>query len=186
MIIRRERQEIQEEGKHKSRITAKDLCIMGIMVAIIEVCKTFLSVLPNIELTTFWIIMFTLFWGRKVAYVVPAFILLEGCIYGFGTWWIMYLYAWPLLVFVTWLFRKQESVWFWSMLSAMFGFSFGLLCSLVYFVIGLSQGDVFAGFTWWVAGIPMDMIHGIGNFVLMLVLYKPIGSLLGRLKKWIL
>ena len=29
-------------------------------------------------------------------------------------------------------------------------------------------------FSWWVAGIPWDITHGIGNFVLMLILYTPI------------
>lgn len=170
--------------KTKGKITVKDLCLMGIMVAIIEVCKVALSVLPNIELTTFWLIMFTLFWGKKVAYVVPAFILIEGCMYGFNTWWFMYLYAWPLLVLITWIFRKQNSAVFWSLVSGAFGLSFGFLCSLVYYVIGFIDGDVFAGFTWWIAGIPMDIVHGIGNFVFMLVLYKPVHSMLERMKKY--
>ena len=75
---------------------------------IIEACKYALSFLPNIELTTFWIIVFTLYFGRKILFVIPAFILLEGSIYGFGLWWFMYLYAWPLLVLLTWIFRKQS------------------------------------------------------------------------------
>lgn len=173
------------EAKTKAGITVKDLCLMGIMVAIIEVCKVTLAALPNIELTSFWLIMFTLFWGRKVAYVVPAFILIEGCMYGFNTWWFMYLYAWPLLVLITHFFRKQDSAIFWSMVSSMFGFAFGFLCSFVYYIIGLVDGDFFAGFTWWIAGIPMDIIHGISNFVLMLVLYKPVRAVLERMRKLI-
>ena len=128
------------------------------------------------------LIMFTLFFGRKVAFVVPVFILIEGCIYGFGSWWIMYLYTWPLLTLIAWIFRKQESVWFWSTLSAVFGLLFGLFCSLPYVVMGAWDGGIkaglYAGFTWWVAGIPWDLVHGISNFVLMLVLYYPIRNIM--------
>ena len=58
------------------------------MVAVIEVSKFALSGLPNIELTSFWLIMFTLFFGWKIVAVVPVFILLEGAIYGMHLWWI--------------------------------------------------------------------------------------------------
>lgn len=162
----------------------KDICLIGIMVAVIEVCKATLTFLPNIELTTFWLIMFTLFFGKKVAFVVPVFILIEGCLYGFGSWWIMYLYTWPLLVLVTWIYRKQESLWFWSVLSAVFGLLFGLFCSIPYYVLGAIdgglRGGLYAGFSWWVAGIPWDLVHGISNFVLMVVLYKPVRVIMKR------
>lgn len=29
-------------------------------------------------------------------------------------------------------------------------------------------------FNWWIAGIPFDIIHGAANFVIMLLLYKPV------------
>lgn len=160
------------------KITIQEIAMIGMMVAVIEVCKAALSFLPNIELTTFWLILFTLFFRKRVLFVVPVFILIEGCIYGFGLWWVMYLYMWPLLVLITLIFRKQESVWFWSILSAFFGLFFGFFCAIPYVVIGAVGGGIanglYAGFTWWVAGIPWDLMHGVGNFVLMLVLYKPV------------
>lgn len=147
-------------------------------MALIEVCKMAMTFLPNIELTSFWLIMFTIFYGWKIVLVVPVFILIEGCIYGFGMWWFMYIYAWPLLVLIVWLFRSRESVWFWSILSGAFGLCFGLMCAIPYVIVGSAGGDIrnglYAGFTWWVAGIPWDITHCIGNFVLMLALYKPV------------
>lgn len=156
------------------------------MIAIIEVCKACLSFLPNIELTTFWIIMFTIYFRKRILAVIPAFILLEGAIYGFGLWWIMYLYIWPLLALIAWIFRKQESWMFWSVLSCLFGLSFGFLCSFPYFVIGFINSGVHAGFvsgfTWWVAGIPWDIVHGVGNFVLMAALFVPINNVMKKFR----
>jgi len=169
----------------KNKLTIKDIALIGMMVAVIEVCKVVLGVIPNVELTTFWLIMFTLYFGWKIVFVVPVFIFIEGFMYGIHLWWIMYLYAWPLLVFVVWIFRKKDDIWLWSFISAGFGLSFGFLCSFPYVVIGASEGGIlnglYAGFTWWVAGIPWDLVHGVANFVLMLVLYKPVRLIMNRL-----
>ena len=89
------------------KIAIKDITLIGMMVAVIEVCQVALAWAPNIELTTFWLIMFTLFFGKEIVFVVPVFILIEGAMYGVHLWWIMYLYAWPLLVLVTRIFREQ-------------------------------------------------------------------------------
>lgn len=164
-------------GKNLKNITY-DIALIGIAIALIEVCKAAMMGLPNIELTSFWIIMFTLFLGRKILLVIPAFVLIEGCMFGFGTWWIMYLYAWPLLVFLTWIFRKQKNVLFWAVLSGLYGLFFGAMCAIPYVVIGSFDGGIrsglYAGFTWWVAGIPFDLLHCAGNFALMLALYHPV------------
>lgn len=165
--------------KHSDKVfSITDIAQIGLMVAVIEVCKIALSGLPNIELTSFWLIMFTIFFGWKIVAVVPVFIILEGFVYGIHLWWIMYLYAWPLLVFVARTFRKNTSALLWAIISGIFGLCFGALCSIPYFFIGLSSGGLSAGlssaFTWWVAGIPYDFIHCAGNFTLMLFLYHPV------------
>lgn len=167
------------------RSAAQDVATVGLMVAVIEVCKLFMQGLPNIEMTSFLIILFTLRFGRLSMYTVPVFILIEGMMYGFGLWWVMYLYAWPLLALITRAFSQVDSAFFWAFISGLFGLLFGLLCAIPYFFIGLPGGGVMGGLrqmlAWWVAGIPYDLIHGAGNFVLMLALYRPISSLLRRI-----
>ena len=123
-------------------------------------------------------ILFTLFWGKRVAYILTAYLLLEGCFYGFGLWWVMYAYLWPLLALLTFLCRRQKSVWFWSLLSGAYGLFFGALCSIPYFLIG---GPSMA-FTWWVAGIPYDLVHCLSNGILCMVLFRPLNHVLNRLK----
>ncbi len=178
---------MQEQRKIKRHVEIRilDLTLMGMMVAVMEVSKLALSFLPNIELVSFWIILFTLFFRWRVLFAIPAFVLVEGLLYGINLWWISYLYAWPLLALAAWLFRRQESVLFWSILSGSFGLLFGMLFAIPYVVIGAAgnglRSGLYAGFTWWVAGIPYDIAHGIGNFVLMLVLYKPVREAMKRL-----
>ena len=167
------------------RCVARDVATVALMVAVIETCKLFMQGLPNIEMTSFLIILFTLRFGRLAAYTVPVFILIEGMIYGFGLWWVMYLYAWPLLSLIARACSCVDSAFFWAVVSGVFGLLFGLLCAIPYFFIGLAGGGIRQGlmqmFSWWVAGIPFDLIHGVSNFFLMLALYRPISSLLRRM-----
>ncbi len=175
----------EKKKNEMGSMTTKDITTMAMMVAIIEACKIAMAHIPNIELTSFWIILFTLYFRKRIVYVIPVFILIEGALFGFGLWWVMYLYSWPLLAFFTWKFQKMDSALSWAILSGIFGLSFGALCSIPYFVIGMVDngigGGIASGFTWWVAGIPFDVLHGIGNFVLMLVLYQPISKALKKL-----
>ena len=108
----------------KPHLTTKDIALIGMMIATIEIAKRALAFLPNVELVTLLVILYTLYFGKRIFAVIPAFILLECTMYGFGLWWLMYLYVWPLLACLTLLFRKQESVWFWSILSGAFGLAF--------------------------------------------------------------
>lgn len=161
-----------------NRLKVKDITLIAMMVAVIEVCKMVLASIPNVELTTFWIIIFTLFFGKKIYLVIVVFTLIEGMVYGVHLWWIMYFYAWPLLAWITLKIKEKPSAWTFTMLSGVFGFLFGFLCSLPYFFIGLTKGSLMNGlqtaFAWWVAGIPFDLIHGVANIVIMSILYNPI------------
>lgn len=173
-----------EKQKKTLSVPVTTIVQAGMMVALIEVCKYVLLALPNVELTTFWIIMFTLFFGYKVWFVIPTFILVEACMFGFQNWVIMYLYMWPSLAILTFLTRKSESVWHWAIMSGAYGLLFGFFCAIPYVVTGWINGGITAGlsagFTWWVAGIPYDLIHGIANFVIMLLLYKPISKVMKK------
>ena len=163
--------------KSNTKITVKDIAITGMMIATIEVAKNALAFIPNVELVSLLVILFTLYFGKKILFVIPAFILLEGCIYGFGLWWIMYLYVWPLLALITYIMRKQDSVWVWAIMSGSFGLAFGALCSIPYIVLSGPK----AAFAWWVSGIPFDILHCVSNFVLCLVLFNPLSKVMRKM-----
>lgn len=168
---------LSTQKRSRGKLAAMDITLIALMVAVIEVCKIALANIPNVELISFWIIMFTIYFGKRIFYAIPVFILIEGAIYGFDLWWIMYLYAWPLLAIVTLLLRKLNTAWDWAFVSGIFGLMFGFLCAIPYIFISGPAGAV----TWWIAGIPFDLIHGTANFVIMLVLYKPMKIVMAKI-----
>lgn len=170
---------LSTQRQSRVKLAAKDITIIALMVAVIEVCKVVLSQIPNVELTSFLIIIFTLYFGKRIFYVIPVFILLEGAMFGFGLWWVMYLYAWPLLAYVTFLLRRMNTAWEWSMVSGFFGLLFGLLCAIPY----IFTSGLYGAFAWWVAGIPWDLVHGISNFAIMMILYQPMKHVMSKVAR---
>lgn len=157
----------------------KDIVVLGMMSAILLVVQVALRSIPNVELASLLIIIYTLVFGPKTIYSIYAFVLLEGMIYGFGTWWYGYLYIWLFLYFAAIILRKLKSPFYWAVISGVFGLSFGALYSIPFFI----KGNFASGFAWWVNGIPYDLIHGPANFIITLVLFKPLYNILNRINK---
>ncbi|MBO6054526.1 MAG: hypothetical protein J6P31_03310 [Oscillospiraceae bacterium] len=159
------------------RSSARTIAICAMMAALLELGKFMLNAVANVEVVTLLILLFSRRFGWKVLPSIAVFVGLEFLFWGFGTWSFCYLYVWPLLAGIGIIFRKQNATLLWALIAGAFGLCFGALCSLTYLVIG---GIHFA-FTWWTAGIPYDLIHCGANFVLTLILWKPLDRLLARL-----
>lgn len=152
-----------------ARNIAKDVAYMGIMVALLWAGKLALSSIPNVEIVTLLFIVYTLYFGKKTYLVSIGFVALEVLQYGLSIWVVMYLYIWPLLIFLTDIFRGRSHMFF-CFLSGAFGLLFGLLCSIPnVFISGLPTAVA-----WWIDGIPYDLIHCVSNFLVCLVAYKPL------------
>ena len=96
-----------------------------------------------------------------------------------GIWWVSYLYIWSILALIVLALRKMDSALLWAVVSGAFGLSFGVLCAIPYLI----SGGLYAAFSYWSAGIPYDILHCAGNFVLTLALYRPLSHLLKRLRR---
>lgn len=143
------------------------------------VCQVALAPLPNVELVSLLVVLFTLALGRYVAYTLAVFVLLEGLIYGFGLWWFSYLYIWAILAAAAYLFRKMESRLGWALLCGFYGLAFGSLTAIPVFVLsGLQTGVAYI-----ISGVPFDLVHGVSNFLLALLLLPALRRLLSRLTK---
>ena len=108
-----------------------DLAFAALLTAILFVQQVALSVLPNVHLCAVLILWYTVSFPRLLPLILPGFLLLEGIFYGFGLWWLSYLYIWPLLALAALLLRKKERpASMWAALAGAFGLSFGFLCAI--------------------------------------------------------
>lgn len=153
-----------------AKVKLREITLFGVLAAVTFGAKVAMAMLPNIEPVSLMVLCFGAVLGWKGLFPVYVYVLAEILFYGLGTWNINYLYIWTVLLAAGICLRRMKNPLGWAMLSGAFGLLFGALCAPVDLFIG---GWGYA-VSKWVSGIPFDIAHGIGNFVIALVLFVPV------------
>ena len=176
----------------------RELVIFAAFAGLMFTTKIAMQVIPNVHLVGMLLATLTLVYGKKALFPLYAFVLLDGMYVGFSTFWMPNLYIWlPLwgtfMVLRHFLWTKSDkqlikdgkfhrflkSPQFKTVVFMFFcglhGLSFGILYApFQAFIFGLSFQGMIA---WIVAGIPFDIIHGLGNFASGILIF-PLAKLL--------
>ena len=165
------------------KLTIREITLFAVLGAMMFALQVVMAPLPNIEPVSLLVMIFAAVFGWKALYPVYVFVVMEILFYGISTWNIYYLYVWAVLAFAAILMRKQTQPLAWALLSAVYGLMFGALCGIVDIFIG---GFGYAAAK-WVSGIPFDLLHCGGNFVIALIMFRPLRTALeklyGRMKR---
>jgi len=148
----------------------KDIIILSLLATLMFVLQVMMSGIPNIEPVSFLLIIYTLVLGKRTLIIVVVFNFLLALVTGMGTWWFGYWIVWPLLVIIVLLLKRiiKENFLGWSIVAGCFGLIFGGLYAISYI---FTVSKTFA-MTYWINGIPYDLIHMVGNYFIMLMLGK--------------
>lgn len=161
----------------EKRLLLCEIALFGVLGGLTFALQVAMSGLPNIEPVSLLVMVFAVVFGKKCLYSVYVYVLLDILLFGIGIWNIYYLYIWAIPAFVAIAFRKNENPLLWAVISGAFGLLFGAFCAPVDIFIG---GFGYAAGK-WVSGIPFDLLHCAGNFVIALVLFVPLRKLLEKL-----
>ena len=161
----------------KSKPRLRELVFFALLGASTFAAKVVMMGLPNIEPVSLMVLLFGAVFGRRALYPIYTYVALEILLYGVNLWSVNYLYVWAILALIGWLLRKTDSAWVWALASGAYGLCFGMLCAPVYVVTG---GWAFA-VSWWIAGIPFDLVHGASNFIIALTLFAPLRKVIQQL-----
>jgi energy-coupling factor transport system substrate-specific component len=168
----------------KLRLAARDIAVLSLCAALMFALKVALMWLPNIHFGALLIIVFTLTFRYKVFYIIYIYVLLEILVIGFHPMWsIGYLYVWSILAGLVLLFSKMESSLGWAVLAGAFGLSFGALMAPPSLLVSVGPERFFEAFLpYWIAGIPFDIAHLVGNFAICLFLFRPVMRIMQNLE----
>ena len=162
------------------KITVRETVIFGMLGALMYASKLIMEVAPNVHLLGVFTIAFTLVYRQKALYPIYTYVLINGFMCGFATWWIPYLYLWAILWGATMLLPrkipKPIRPIVYMVLNACHGFLFGTLYAPAQAIMyGLDFKKMVA---WIVAGLPWDAIHGVSNFFCGLLIVPIVGLLM--------
>jgi energy-coupling factor transport system substrate-specific component len=161
----------------KNKLTVRELCLFSVLGSLTFAAKYAMSSLPNIEPVSLMVMLFAVTFGLKAVFPIYLYVAMEILFFGIGLWNVNYLYIWAVLGFAAYALRSMEHPLGWAVLSGGFGLLFGALCAPVDVAMG---GLSYAGAK-WISGIPFDLAHCAGNFVIALVLFVPMRKLLCKL-----
>ena len=169
--------------KKRTVLTARYVTQVAVMAGLITALKFALSFLPNVEVITVLIAVFSTVWGLK--YSLPAtliFCTVEMAIYGVGSWVPLYYIYWPILsvVFHFALRGKRTPVAMGIALpiGILFSALFGVLSASMetLFVVGVVSPDMLGTFfvSYYLKGLWFDIVHIVSVAISILVLYIPL------------
>ncbi len=158
-------------------MSLRDMVLLAMLAALTFGMKVVMAPLPNIEPVSLMVMLLMVTFGWRGLLGVYVYVGLEILYYGLGIWNVYYLYVWAVLALLALALKKIDSPWIWALLSGLFGLFFGALCVLSDVPVG---GIAFA-VTKWINGIPFDLAHCAGNFVIALLLFRPLRRLMQKL-----
>lgn len=171
-----------------SRInTIKTLVLIGMLAASITGGKLAVAI-PNVEIVTLLIILYTAVFGLKIALpAVMIFVAAETLIYGVGTWVISYYIYWCGLSAVTFAAGKaaKEKFFVYPVIAAVMSVFFGVLTTFVdtLFAAGRTSFGFFEIFSMlYIRGIRFFLLHIISNTLIVGFAFVPLRAILVKLK----
>ena len=167
------------------KLKIREIAVFAMLGAVMCVSKVVMEGLPNIHLLGTFVIAFTLTYRQKALYPIYIYVVVNGLWEGFTPFgWLPETYIWLILWGVIMLLPKNMPKRVAPVVYMVVSALHGLLFDVFY----IPAYVLFADIPWdriWLtllAGIPFNISHTIGNFVLG-TLIIPITTVLRKLDK---
>ena len=174
-------------NRSKKKTVSKSIALVGIMAAAIECGKLALSFIPNVEVVTLFIALFSYVFGLSGILAAFVFVCIEPLIWGFGTWIASYIIYWPAVALVFFFLGslKIRNRFVISFIVALSTFIFGILTSLI--DVGLLSGFLdnfwYRFSIYYARGAVFYIVHIISNTIIFLALFNFLRIKLEEIKK---
>ncbi len=170
--------------KTRSSRKIRDMAIFAMLGALMFASKIVMEILPNIHLLGMLTMIYTIAYRMRALIPIYIYVVINGVYAGFSLWWMPYTYIWTLLWGATMLLPKnmplKAKYVVYPTVCALHGFLYGTLYAPAQaLMFGLDLSGMLA---WIVAGFPFDIIHGVSNIFMGLLVY-PLSQLLTKLDK---
>ena len=168
------------------KLKIKEIAIFGMLGALMYISKIVMDPFPNMHLLGVFTVAFTATYRKKALFPIYIFVFITGVFSGFAIWWIPYLYIWTVLWGAVMLLPKNMpkkiAPIIYIIVCSLHGFLYGVIYAPSQALLfGLDFNGMIA---WIISGFYFDLIHGLSNLCLG-VLIMPIIAALNRTQKLI-
>jgi len=143
------------------------------LISIAVIGRIYLNFIPNVQPLTSIIIITAILMGRSDGVLVAIVSIIVSNLYlGSGIWTFSQIVSFALIAVISGSFSpyqdRKSFIYILAFLGLFAGYFHGLVMSLFEYIL---FGHFWA---YYLAGLPFDTYHAIGNLVISLVLYQPI------------
>lgn len=160
----------------------KQIAFIGVYVAIIIAFQTLLSSINGLELTTLLITTAALLLPLSTSLtIVVVYCLIQGILYGFGDWLVVYIIYWTLIDLVSYFLRSflRKHLILNSIINGAYGFLLGIF----FFFKTLILYDLSSAISYYLTGLSGDIFHTIINILVTLILYPVMARIFPKIIK---
>lgn len=166
--------------------TAKELITLAVLVAVSAAGRFAFAWVPGFKPVTAITVIAAMYLGREAGFVVGALsAVVSNFYFGQGPWTPFQMFAWGLLGFLAGVLAqplKRQKIWM-----CLYGVLAGVLFSLIMDVWSTLWAD--GGFNLsrylaaCISALPFTIEYAVSNVIFLLLLTKPIGEKLERIKR---
>ncbi|MDO5559271.1 MAG: ECF transporter S component [Oscillospiraceae bacterium] len=166
---------------------AKDVMPVAVMCTCASAGRVLFSFIPQIQPVTVIIMVMGVCFGGYTGFITGALsALISNMILGQGPWTIWQMLGWGMTGLICGMLKNRkisDNIFFMAVLSFVMAFIYGLITDTwtISFISqdGLSTGLILGVYS---ASMLFNFIHGAGNIVFCLLLYKPLKAKLIRIR----
>jgi uncharacterized membrane protein len=160
-----------------ARNRTRQVTLLGILTALCVALRIVKIPFPNVQPVTDILMIVTLLLGVSAGLLLAVSTMVISNIFlGFGLWTFPQIGAYALcillVVLVKWLLPLTRWFWLQLVIATALGFVYGFLISIGMAAIGSLGGVGF--WAYYLAGIPFDAYHAVGNLLFYPLLIKPL------------
>ena len=160
----------------------KQVAFIGVYVAIIIAFQTLLSSINGLELTTLLITTAALLLPLSTSLtIVVVYCLIQGILYGFGDWLVVYIIYWTLIDLISYLLRlflRKHLI-----INSILNGAYGVLLGIFFFFKTLILYDLSSAISYYLTGLSGDIFHTIINILVTLILYPVMVRIFSKIIK---
>lgn len=174
-------------NNRNTKFDVERISILAILTALAYVGRILLQFIPNVQPVTAILIIITLTMGMTDGLIVAiASILLSNLMLGMGPWTFAQIMSFAVIILLTGLLMK----WFYPaknkwghLIFSGYAFATGILYGFIISFISVKLLGITNFWVYYFAGIPFDMMHGMGNLVFYFILEPIIAPLIMKQTK---
>ena len=171
----------------KNEVKTRTLVVMAVLVALSVVGRFLFAAVPGFKPVTAIVVIAAIFFGSEMGFLVGALSALISNIYfGQGPWTPFQMFAWGMIGFMAGLPVVRKYLRNNKIILGLYGIFAGIVYSLLMDIWTVMALDGEFNFRRYMAAVglslPFMMTYAVSNVIFLLLVMKPIGEKLERLK----